>query len=179
MTTDLLPITLLVISILIIFLLFKKKVNQKTEAVNNNEEEDLVDMNKSFLEKAQGKEVVNAIIVYSINDLNIIRSLLFSSGIENYVRNDHMSSLLPGIGINGLTSMIISIIKSDYSETKEIVMDYIEEKINERNNQNVNKEIIDKIRNVGEFVVTGRFVSSSSEARDPEIIKINEIDSNN
>jgi hypothetical protein len=128
-------------------------------------------MNDSFLNKAQttDERVIYAVVVYSLNDLNMIRSLLYSSKIENYVKNNHVSTLYPGVGIDGLNSMIISIFENDYESTREIVNDYLAEKKKERG-ENTAKDTGNRIRNVGEFIVTGRFVSSNKDSKDPEIL---------
>jgi hypothetical protein len=146
----------------------------KAEAVDGGDEGEalILDMDASFLNVAQktGKRVVDAVVVHASADLALLRSLLYSGGIENYVRNDHVSALLPGVGINGLTSMVISVFEDDYEATCEIVGEYLDEKMKGR--EEGNRGAGDKIRNVGEFVVTGRFVSSGDDSMDPRVIPL-------
>ena len=138
----------------------------------DQEESPALDMDASFLDAAQetGKRVVDAVVVYAPADLALLRSLLYSSGIENYVRNNHVSALLPGVGINGLTSMVISVFEDDYEATCEAVGEYLDEKMKGR--EEGDGSAGDKIRNVGEFVVTGRFVSSGDDSMDPRVIPL-------
>jgi hypothetical protein len=146
----------------------------KAEADEGGDQDEVpaLDMDASFLAAAQkaDKKVVDAVVVHSPADLALLRSLLYSSKIENYVRNDHVSALLPGVGINGLTSMVISVFEEDYEAVREIVSEYLDEKTKGREANN--RSAGDKIRNVGEFVVTGRFVSSGDDSMDPRIIPI-------
>jgi len=130
------------------------------------------DMDASFLDAAQkaDKRVVDAVVVHSLADLAILRSLLYSSEIENYVRNDHVSALLPGVGIDGLTSMVISIFEDDYESARQIVNDYLDEK--RKGRKESRKATGNRMRNVGEFIVTGRFVSSGEDSMDPAMIPI-------
>lgn len=130
-----------------------------------------MDMNESFIAAAQKSksEIIDAITVYSVQDLNLIRSLLFSSGIESYVQNEHSSTIFQGIGINGLSSMTISLFKTDYEEATSIVEEYIVNKKKEDNNK---RNVKNKARNIGEFIVSGSYVSSNQDIRYPEIKRI-------
>lgn len=146
----------------------------KAEAADGGgqDEAPILDMDASFLDAAQrsNRRVVDAVIVHAPADLALLRSLLYSSGIENYVRNDHVSALLPGVGINGLTSMVISVFEDDYEAAAEIVTEFLNEKKSGR--EGSASRTGTKIRNVGEFVVTGRFVSSGDDSMDPCVIPV-------
>jgi len=170
--------SLAIFTIIIIFAviatLLRPGRGKKDEAADENDQEGapVPDMDASFLDAAQktDRRVVDAVVVHSSADLALLRSLLYSSKIENYVRNDHVSALLPGVGVNGLTNMVISIFEDDYESAKEIVADYLNEK--KAGREGSASRTGDKIRNVGEFIVTGRFVSSGDDSMDPRVIPI-------
>jgi hypothetical protein len=149
-----------------------RKGKAEAEDGGDQEKSPVLDMDESFLDVAQktGKRVVDAVIVHSPADLSILRSLLYSGEIENYVRNDHVSALLPGVGIDGLTNMVISIFEDDYEAACELVNEYLDGK--RRRREEGDGRAGDRIRNVGEFIVAGRFVSSGNDGIDPQIIPI-------
>lgn len=147
---------------------------EKDEAADGHEEEEASppDMDESFLDAARkgDRKAVDAVVVHSPADLVLLRSLLYSSKIENYARNDHVSALLPGVGIAGLTSVAISVFEDDYEAACELVGEYLEEK--KKGREEGSSGAGDRIRNVGEFIVAGRFVSSGEDSTDPRIIPL-------
>jgi hypothetical protein len=174
MLNGLMPL-LIIICILLIFAVIirnsRKAKNRHLESSIEESEIHEINMNNRFLDIADstGKKAIDAVIIYSLNDLLIIRSQLFSCGIENYVKNEKLNTLFSGIGINGLTNIVLTIFEEDLNETKEIVNEFISSKSRQRKAKG-KKELLSKARNIGELIITGRYVSNSVDMRDPEII---------
>ena len=87
----------------------------------------LSDLDAAFMARAEagGEEAVDAIAVMTIADLPLVRSLLAAAGIANFAKNDHMSSLIPGVGLEGLNPMTITVFRSDVQAAEEIYAAYL------------------------------------------------------
>jgi hypothetical protein len=83
--------------------------------------------NASFLAKAQGQETIKLLRIYNRQDVLILRSLLASLGIENYLAYSNMGDLLPGMRIQGHTDMVLVILAEDRDDAVAAVQTYLEE----------------------------------------------------
>jgi hypothetical protein len=132
--------------------------------------DDMADMNAAFLARAEasGEASVDAVAVYTIHDLTMIRSLLAGASIANFAKNEHMSSLIPGVGIDGLNTMVVTVFATDAAAAEELVADYLSQKKEDRTEGG--RRPADLLRNIVEVGVTGRFVAAAKDARPPETL---------
>jgi hypothetical protein len=91
--------------------------------------------------------------------------MLFSCGINSFVNYVNVSSLRPGVGIDGYTDMRLTIFEDDKEEVLKIVLEY--EK-NKRDSRHVTTKTI--IRNIIEAILGNWIVEESNSARSIEII---------
>ena len=159
-------IALFAISILALSLIFRfvKKSDQIENTYLTEDERNVenINMNKEFLDilKSSDKKVINVIKVFSYQDLQLIRSMLYSCGISNYVEYENMINIKGGIAIDNFNDAIIKIFQEDTTEAVNVFNDYLLTK----KDKITSKE---KIRNVAEFLIGGWVVSNSNR---PELI---------
>jgi hypothetical protein len=82
--------------------------------------------NASFLAKAQGQETVKLLRIYNRQDVLILRSILASLGIENYLAYSRIGDLLTGVMIQGHTDMVLVILAEDREDAVAAVQTYLE-----------------------------------------------------
>jgi len=159
-------IALFAISILALSLIFRfvKKSDQIENTYLTEDERNVenINMNKEFLDilKSSDKKVINVIKVFSYQDLQLIRSMLYSCGISNYVEYENMINIKGGIAIDNFNDAIIKIFQEDTTEAVNVFNDYLLTK----KDKITSKE---KIRNIAEFLIGGWVVSNSNR---PELI---------
>jgi hypothetical protein len=122
-----------------------------------------IDMNEEFLAtcEKEGKNVINAIKVYSYKDLQLLRSMLYSCGIQNYVQFENMMNIRGGVGIERFNDAFIQIFEDDIEETKQVFEDYVA-----GNGDTINAG--EKIRNMAEYLLAGWLVTNKKK---PYVIK--------
>jgi len=160
-------ILLIAISLIIIILIFRHvRTSGQKENKNLNEDEKRVEninMNKEFLDIAETsrKKATNAIKVFNYQDLQLIRSMLYSCGINNYVEYENMLNIKGGTAIDNFNDAIIKIFQEDTPEAVNVFNDYLKTKKEE-----ISKK--EKIRNIAEFLIGGWVVSNTTK---PELIE--------
>ncbi len=142
------------------------KNKQKISREANKEPWETADsMNDLFLEKAEGRSVINLLRTYNPGDMALLRSLLDSAEINTFVNFDAMNRLFPGISLGNHTDMILSIFEEDAAEAKLIVSAYLEE---QRNHDP--EKAASGIRNVAEAVLGQYVVPSGRNKTLPELL---------
>lgn len=114
-----------------------------------------LDMDREFLGKAAGRRAIDAIRLYSQEDCAMLRSLLYSCGIQSLVRFANMNSLRPGAGVPNYNDIVITLYEGDLEEAQEIVEAY------NRAGAGEGPTAGEKIRNMAEFLVAGWIVGGS------------------
>ena len=140
---------------IIIFITRTKKYGYENSEYDNDI--DSIDMNHEFIkEKANtNKKIIDGIMVFSYVDAILLRSILYSCEINSFVQFFNVSSLRPGMIIEGYTDIKIAIFEDDFLEVNEIV--------NELNNQKINDgkiKFANKVRNIAEYIICGSVVGS-------------------
>lgn len=83
------------------------------------------DIEGRFFARAQGRDTCAVARVFAVRDRLLLRSLLDARGIPTYVKNEHLNSILPGVGVqNGYDSMLYAVCE-DAEPAREIVRDYV------------------------------------------------------
>lgn len=128
----------LVISIfvaLIIFGILRKKkedtsmverAEEDSESEEASKTEEEIDLNQEFFKKAEvtNEEAIDAIVCNSQADLILLRSVLYSCGIQTYAKNQYIADLKLGWGFPGFTKVTLVLFKDDIDEAKKIIEDY-------------------------------------------------------
>ena len=83
------------------------------------------DLNEKFLRNPSNKEgTVELVRVFRPDDLELLRSLLDSEGIESYAPVSNMGALYPLDTIPGFTDSVVSVYAVDVEAARQIVQDY-------------------------------------------------------
>ena len=83
------------------------------------------DFNEKFLRNPAGKdETIELVRVFRPDDLELLRSLLDSEGIESYAPVSNMGALYPLDTIPGFTYSVITVYAVDAEAARQIVKDY-------------------------------------------------------
>ena len=83
------------------------------------------DFNEKFLRNPAGKdETIELVRVFRPDDLELLRSLLDSEGIESYAPVSNMGALYPLDTIPGFTDSVITVYAVDAEAARQIVKDY-------------------------------------------------------
>ena len=145
-------IVIITISIILIIALINKVTNNSKYNENNDDKvnDNSVDMNEDFINNSKGHEIIPLVKVFCDSDKMIIRSILQSSQIRNYLELDNINSLYPGLQMNNLKEIIIFIYKDDVNDARTIIEDYIKN-INNNKSQNNSNVIIDAISEIGNW----------------------------
>jgi hypothetical protein len=86
---------------------------------------EIKDYNEEFFKAAQGQEDLALIRFFNPHKANMLRSLLSSGGVPNYMANETVSNILPGTGIQGSTDCTIYILRSDAPRGHQIAVDFL------------------------------------------------------
>lgn len=166
MNIEYLILILSVIFVMAIITRYKKRhQNDPKKDKPNNSPEETDDLNEEFIKNLNDEEVVDAVKVFSPIDLKILRSVLASEGVNNYVLFPCINSLYAGIPISGYTDSIIQIKLSDKEEAVKIIKDYIFTRTQRSKD-------IDPYegRNVIDFAAGGYAIPTAGDGNLPELL---------
>ena len=126
-----------------------------------------IDMDNEFIKETETKKTVfDFAKIYSIEDLIVIRSILYSCGINSFIQFFNMCSLRPGVGVDNYTDMRLSIFEDDSEEVKIIIQEYENRKIEDQK-----VKLKTKVRNIVEAIIGNWIVEESKSARSIEIME--------
>ncbi|HPE35821.1 MAG TPA: hypothetical protein PK625_01625 [Spirochaetales bacterium] len=154
---------ILIVSGLILFL--ARARHSSLKAAPGGAEDRPGEYDAEFLAQAKGRSAMPLVRVYNSEDLMVLRSLLSSAGIPNYVNYGHISGLYPNIRIAGLSDSVIAVFDTDLDDALRIVLEYIE--LARKNSASFSSS---KVRAVAEFVVGGYVVPGGSGRTLPEVL---------
>jgi len=165
MQTDLVLLLVLAAVLLTLYALFARRRDpgQRHGTVRNEGAEGLerdegsmaedavrdIDMDGEFIAKAAGKRTVDAIRFYSQEDCAMLRSMLYSCGIQSLARFGNMNSLRPGAGVPSYNDIVLTLYEDDLDAAREVVEDYNLGQADDAPSPGT------RIRNVAEFLVAG------------------------
>ena len=115
----------LLVAAILIFAVLKRRADHrgKSPKANSQPKEEL---NEKFLDNPTGSPVIPLVRIYSPTDKMVIRSILDSQQILSYVELEHLSSLWPGVMLEGFSDTIIYIYSDDRTAAEKLVKEYIQ-----------------------------------------------------
>ena len=125
------------------------------------DEDGMPDLNEEFLAAAAGEDTAGLVRTFHPTDLMILRSILASEGIPNFVPHSHVGGLLPGVRVQGYTDSTIVIRVSDAEDAIRLTQDYIE---------TIQTPNTPKMRNALEFLAAGVPVAAAEDRVLPELL---------
>jgi ABC-type antimicrobial peptide transport system permease subunit len=169
MTTGIIIIA--IILIIIFALLGKNNEENKNEAVETSENNDMAinEIEEQFFNEVNnGKEKYRFLKIDNQFDLMFIKSLFQSEDIPYYVEFENISRIRPGMYVGDLGNYnLLYILDDDYNDALKIVKKYIRTK-KENKKDNENKK--ENIRNLAEVLFGNWKVPSASDTNGIEVL---------
>lgn len=114
------------ISIAISVVLYNKLPRYSSKLDESEKDVADLDMDESFIQTARDLQLPTVVIACSGMpiEISMIRAILFSSGIQTWVRNRHFNSIKPGPQLRDYNEIILEAFEKDIEDIEELLCSY-------------------------------------------------------